>query len=202
MFGPFLTAYSVLNPRISYQGVLQDYADDPELLKYLDSAKLSLHAHYNEHYVNCAHSFDKAASTTVPSAMDDSPSKVNFTLRYKKKDHQVCDELGEYFKLPGEDFNTCKPLQWWVGRQAQFPNLYCFAQDLITIPGVSFSHVHNFECSSCFSQGSAVNIERIFSGGCDTISLRRASLQPETIRMLMLVKQHLRLSCVAVDKVL
>ncbi|KAF8218656.1 hypothetical protein L208DRAFT_1419677 [Tricholoma matsutake] len=50
--------------------------------------------------------------------------------------------------------------------------------------------------------GSAVTIERIFSGGRDTILLRHASLQPETIRTLMLVKQRLRLSCVAVDKVL
>ena len=40
---------------------------------------------------------------------------------------------------------------------------------------------------------SAVAVERIFSGGCDTISLRHASLQPETIHALMLVKQKLRL---------
>ncbi|KAG1834726.1 hypothetical protein EV424DRAFT_1309708, partial [Suillus variegatus] len=42
--------------------------------------------------------------------------------------------------------------------------------------------------------GSAIAVERIFSGGCDTISLRRASLQPNTIRTLMLVKQRLRLA--------
>ena len=41
--------------------------------------------------------------------------------------------------------------------------------------------------------GSAVAVERIFSGGRDTISLRRASLQPDTVRMLMLVKHRLRL---------
>ncbi|KAJ7889674.1 hypothetical protein B0H13DRAFT_1626660 [Mycena leptocephala] len=41
--------------------------------------------------------------------------------------------------------------------------------------------------------GSAVAVERIFSGGRDTISLRRARLKPETIRTLMLVKHHLRL---------
>jgi hypothetical protein len=40
--------------------------------------------------------------------------------------------------------------------------------------------------------GSAVAVERVFSGGRDTISLRRASLQPETIRVLMLVKHRLR----------
>jgi hypothetical protein len=39
--------------------------------------------------------------------------------------------------------------------------------------------------------GSAVAVERIFSGGRDTISLRRASLQADTIRILMLVKKRL-----------
>jgi len=39
--------------------------------------------------------------------------------------------------------------------------------------------------------GSAVAVERIFSSGRDTISLRRASLQPETIRTLMVLKHRL-----------
>lgn len=42
--------------------------------------------------------------------------------------------------------------------------------------------------------GSAVAVERVFSGGRDTISLRRASLHPETIRVLMLVKKRLHLT--------
>lgn len=42
-----------------------------------------------------------------------------------------------------------------------------------------------------FCSGSAVAVERIFSGGRDTISLRRASLKPGTICTLMLVKQWL-----------
>jgi hypothetical protein len=40
--------------------------------------------------------------------------------------------------------------------------------------------------------GSAVAVERIFSSGRDTISLRRASLQPDTIRTLMVLKHRLR----------
>ena len=47
--------------------------------------------------------------------------------------------------------------------------------------------------SDLSAPGSAVAVERIFSGGRDTISLRRASLQPHTIRTLMLIKQQLRL---------
>ena len=42
--------------------------------------------------------------------------------------------------------------------------------------------------------GSAVAVERIFSGGRDTISLQRASLQANTIRILMLVKKRLHLA--------
>lgn len=46
--------------------------------------------------------------------------------------------------------------------------------------------------------GSAVAVEHIFSGGRDTISLRRASLKANTIKTLMLVKQHLRLAHTAI----
>jgi len=49
--------------------------------------------------------------------------------------------------------------------------------------------------------GSAVAVERIFSGGRDTISLRRASLKPDTICTLMLVKQHLRLARQAIQDI-
>jgi hypothetical protein len=48
--------------------------------------------------------------------------------------------------------------------------------------------------------GSAVAVERIFSGGRDTISLRRASLIPDTIRVLMLVKHRLRLARILLQK--
>jgi hypothetical protein len=40
--------------------------------------------------------------------------------------------------------------------------------------------------------GSAVAVEHIFSSGRDSISLHCASLQPETIHTLMVLKHHLR----------
>jgi hypothetical protein len=104
-----------------------------------------------------------------------SPQK-NFTARFKRKTKVVVDELEEYFKLEPEDFDLCNPIQWWMGRRAQFPNLFWLARDILSIPG------------------SAVAVERVFSGGRDTISLRRASLRPETIRILMLVKKKLHLT--------
>jgi hAT family C-terminal dimerisation region len=118
--------------------MLQDYADDPDLLAYLESAKALLHTHYATCYADSMpQNVDNYADTTgtVSGALDGSPSKVSFTSRYKKKERQKHNELEEYFKLPQEDFDSCKPLQWWVGRQAQFPTLYCLVQDLLTIPG-------------------------------------------------------------------
>jgi hypothetical protein len=48
----------------------------------------------------------------------------------------------------------------------------------------------NDESLTC-TQGSAVSVKRVFSGGRDTIGLHHASLGAETIRSLMLVKYDL-----------
>ncbi|KIM78646.1 hypothetical protein PILCRDRAFT_55234, partial [Piloderma croceum F 1598] len=132
---PYYIWSSLLDPRISYQGLLADCGDDISLKSHLELAKECLTAHINE--------------------------------------------LEEFWKLPQEDFENCDPVQWWAGRRAQFPSL----------------------SRQCNPIGSAVAVERIFSGGRDTISLRRASLQPETIRTLMLVKQRLRLARSAIQEI-
>ena len=133
--GPFL----VLDPRISYEGICEDYADDPELLQYLESSKSMLNAHYIQHYSSCANPFSESTDNLTQLMPNESPSKVNFTSRYKKKDMSLRDELEEYFKLPREDFDLCKPLEWWVGWRAQFPNLFCLARDIFSIPGKFFT---------------------------------------------------------------
>ena len=68
-----------------------------------------------------------------------SPEKVNFTSHYQLKDRVDVDELEEYFKQPREDFDSCKPLKWWLGRRSQFPNTYRLVCDVFSIPGMSFS---------------------------------------------------------------
>jgi hypothetical protein len=52
------------------------------------------------------------------------------------------------------------------------------------------------------SLGSAVAVERVFSGARDTIGLRRASLNADTIQTLMVVKARLRLARRAVIELL
>lgn len=185
--------FKVLDPRISYEGVKEDYTSDLDLSAYLESAKNSLQDHYKTNYANR----NTTTAAPTPSESSSSSSKpttsVDFVARYKKERVSI-DELEEYFKLPRENFNSCDPIEWWISRRAQFPNLYRLACDVLSIPG-EFLHLLFFICNlNCLVMpGSAVAVERIFSGGRDTISLRRASLRPSTIRTLMVLKHHLRL---------
>jgi hypothetical protein len=41
--------------------------------------------------------------------------------------------------LPREDFDTCDPISWWIGRRSQFPDVFVFARDLLAIPGESIA---------------------------------------------------------------
>jgi hAT family C-terminal dimerisation region len=80
--------------------------------------------------------------------------------------------------------------------------LETFSQYRVSILFLSFIYLYDTDAISSISLGSAVAVERIFSGGRDTISLRRSSLKPETIRTLMLVKQRLRLARTAIQDIL
>jgi hypothetical protein len=133
----------VLDPRISYEGLLADYAQDADLLADLEKAKSALHTFYHDNYSGFTSSTDKhhpaSDSTTVPASVQNgSPQKVDFTARYKRTNRRISDELEEYFKLGQEDFDTCRPLDWWLGRRAQFPNLYRLSRDILAIPGELF----------------------------------------------------------------
>ena len=126
---------AVLNPRISYEGMKADYSDDPVLRNYLEESKTNLIAYYKENYAA-----EEALTPTpiTPSSsqqsLSGSPQKC-FTSRYRNKSKASVNELEEYWKLPIEDFETCNPIQWWMGRRAQFPKLFKLACDILCIPG-------------------------------------------------------------------
>lgn len=195
-----LTTPPVLDPRISYTGLKMDYSDEPLLDDHLEKSMLDLRTYFDKHYLHPTTSIPARPSTPPPTSSAathdiSSPQKVNFMARFQMDDdNATTDELTDYFKLPRESFSRChNPIQWWVGRRSQFPNLFRLARDIFSIPGMFFPFLILNSCSHTMISGSAVAVERVFSGGRDTISLRRASLQPDTICMLMLVKHHLRL---------
>jgi len=130
----------VLDPRIMYEGLEEDFATDPDLLSHLATSKRQLQTFFDTNYVpRSRQSVSRQSSST--SVTSHSPQKVDFTSRYQKKDRVVVNELDEYFKLPREDFDTCEPLNWWRGRRSQFPTLYRLVCDIFSIPGKSCIHL-------------------------------------------------------------
>ena len=131
----FLTHNStVLDPHILYQGLLADCDDDSSLKEDIDWAKTLLEEHYQSYHYHEPHPLLMTASQQFGT----SPQKVNFTAQYQQCTPATCNDLGEYFKLPQEDFEACNPLTWWADHQSQFPNLSCFTCDLLGIPGILF----------------------------------------------------------------
>ena len=179
-----------------YSGLKDDYKDDLTLLSYLNNAKQLLTTHFHQFYANKVQlSKQNLSNDSSTGSASSGRTKFDFTARYSKKERLTYDELDEYLKLHPENFDSCCPFQWWQGRRAQFPNLYRLATDVLSIPGkisISFFFCGLAHWVKCL--GSAVAVERIFSVGRDTISLRRASLQPNTIRILMIAKHRLHLA--------
>jgi len=125
---------TVLDPRISYQSLLDDCEGDTLLRTHLEESKAKLEAHYRADYAKPI-STPVTAQSSISSISAHSPQKVDFTSHYNKRTHLNIDEISEFFKLPPESF-AVDPIQWWAGRRAQFPNLSHLARDILSIPGV------------------------------------------------------------------
>ena len=108
-----LTKLVVLDPQISYSGLLTDCGDVLEVGSHLEAAKTHLHNHFHAKY-NQTPSVPivPIASTSTTNT---SPQKVDFTSCCWNLPQAFTDEVQEYFKLPHKNFNTCDPLQWWAG---------------------------------------------------------------------------------------
>jgi len=134
----------VLDPQISYDSMRANYTNDDTLAEHLKNSKSALFNYFHKYYMNKATPGTSPSSTLAPPLVP-SPSqstsstlgssKKSFTARYCQKDKPAVNELEEYFKLPLEDFDACDPIQWWVSRQARFPNLYHLTCNILCIPG-------------------------------------------------------------------
>ncbi|KAF5317589.1 hypothetical protein D9758_018466 [Tetrapyrgos nigripes] len=176
---PFYTWSMLLDPRIDWDVLKENYQNDVTLNGHLQQSKSQLRTYFQDNYLSRT-STQSAFSSSAPVQddvifVDGSPQKKK-TSRYHHKVDAPRDELTEFWKQPPQDGEKCNPIEWWQGQKATFPNLYRLALDIFSIPG------------------SAVAVERVFSGGRDTISLRRASLHQDTIRMLMIAKNRLLLT--------
>ena len=150
---------TVLDPQILYKGMKIDYADDTMLSEHLEQSKSNLFDYFHDNYAHVVISTPPSApSTPVQTQPTAGSPQKSFTARYCRKEKPSVNELKEYFKLPAEDFDMCNPIHWWMGQQAQFPNLFHLAFDLLCIPGEPFQHIHRFNESSSHL-GSAVAVK-------------------------------------------
>jgi hypothetical protein len=185
----------VLDPRISYVGLKNNCSSDKTLLDQLETAKEKLQDHFNAHYANLISSdssSQQSSQTNTPAAL--TSTSYNLLAGYDdENDNAIQDELDDYFciTLKKENWTKCDPIMWWHMQRHKFPNLSILARNLLAIPGMS-PFIYLIRTADLSFIGSAVAVERVFSGGRDTISLRRASLMPETIRTLMVVKASLK----------
>jgi hypothetical protein len=130
--------YQVLDPRINYRRLLNDYKTEPDILSEIKVQKLKLLEYYAENYVGqAAQNKDMDASPAATASITSSPQKIDFISRYAEDPHDITrNELEEYFQLPAENYRTCDPIAWWGGRRSQFPNLCRLARDILCIPGI------------------------------------------------------------------
>lgn len=127
-----------------------EFADDVDLAKYLEVSKAKLQTYFKQNYscpslqANSSLSTPSLAGPSLSSVVSTSMSSISspsgspqksLTARFQRK-HTSPDELLEFWSLPQEDFEIIDPLQWWLGRRAQFPQLYRLARDIFSIPGM------------------------------------------------------------------
>jgi len=139
----------VLDPRISYRALKDEFDDDISMLDQLEDSKTKLRAHFNAKYMSSPTTSGSAQLSSTPSSSmmsvtselthttsqtNNSPQK-NYTARFQRK-RTVDDELSEFWSLKQEDFKKCNPVQWWYGWCEQFPNLYRLVRDIFSIPGM------------------------------------------------------------------
>jgi hypothetical protein len=122
---------AVLDPRITYEGLKLDFANDPILLADLEKSKSLLRKFYNENYAA-----SPARSEDINNVRPNPSHTSDFTARYEAIIPDVVDELEEYIKVKRKDFRKCDPLRWWRSQREDWPNLYRLACDILCIPGL------------------------------------------------------------------
>jgi len=97
---------AVFNPRITYEGLKLDFANDPVLLADLNKSKLHLCEYYNKYYATLP-----APSKDTSDGHSKSSGTSDFTAHYESIIPDSVDKWEEYFKIKWKDFKKCDPLR-------------------------------------------------------------------------------------------
>lgn len=141
-----------------------------------------LRRHFDEVYPN----FINNAEKMLKKLVNETKEIHRVTVRKKEKkrkfmdfydsDSDPEDDEVSVFLARGKINSHTDPVEYWKAHRLQYPNLSLVALNILSIPG------------------SAVSCERTFNIGRDMIGLRRHSLHPETMSVLMIGWKNLRSS--------
>jgi hypothetical protein len=120
---------------------------------------------------------------TAPSQLEGSKSERTSIeiciLQAVYKDGPVVSDMDRYFDTPpvvwtqsDQSQSSDWLLEWWKVHQNEYPTMSCVARDYLTV------------------QSAEVDVERVFSSGRDLLGVRRASMSPETMQLLIVLHSY------------
>lgn len=113
--------------------------------------------------------YDALVGNTECNELED-PDDELYAFMYKRpKVTKATKEIQKYFQYPLSSFKI-NILEFWQSHQHDFPVLSKMARDVLPV------------------QGASVAVERDFSDAADIVTVNRCSLDKETIRKLMCLK--------------
>ena len=150
----------VLDPRLNIKKLRCQYASNADLKAYLEVQIEALRTFFDENYPESSPVHAQTAAQTTSTLTSGYEDLAAFM--FGPADAVESDELNRYFECIAAA-PAVNPVEWWYARKAEFPRLYRLARDIMTIPGEwSFLLCAEF---SFLTTGSAVAVERVFSGG-------------------------------------
>jgi hypothetical protein len=158
---------SVLDPRIKGAYILSQ----PDGQKHLADVRQYIHRLYQA---------EKLVQLNTPIPEETTSIQLRI-LRAIHKDSAPMSDVDQYFDsqpVPWQNTNKKSDfdwvLHWWRIHKSEYPIMSQIARDYLAI------------------QASEVCVERVFSEGRDLLAVRRHALRPESMRVQMLLRDHLR----------
>ncbi|KAJ7689798.1 hypothetical protein B0H17DRAFT_1134739 [Mycena rosella] len=114
---PYYLLAALLDPRIGYESLRRDFADEPDLLDSVDASVRHVRTRLDTLYPGKT----TAPVVSIPAPpmasssrvhFRTSPQKPNFTRLYQQFGRQPVDEIDTFIKLAQEDFENCDPIAW------------------------------------------------------------------------------------------
>ena len=157
----------ILDPRVKGKLLKEELQEDDAGQLIIQSLRLSLHRNYPPRSQPPVSDLSQVQA----SVMSDVESRM--LRRLHPSTTVQTSDIDKYFDSPIVGVTTTSKANWicdwWRSHKDEYPQMAAAARDFLAIPA------------------SGASVERLFSSGRDLLGVRRHSMKPETMRMLMLM---------------